>query len=256
MNDSPIHPKIEVSASFRTTEHAPELPELSGIAFIDHNVSKYHEDAKSEIRVRLREAGPERVVQTMRNAGVRLSRYWLSVSYLPDFWVSPPQDCVGGSLWPDGSISLLASNPHRSFVPIGEPLYSNGRPEMSGEHCQGKPHVIFGGGITIVSDGLLETLRKLGAHGETAEIVYRGFNKAAYDTPQPAYKRFLVHPEYDMPDTGDFDFLPDSIPADFGICGAAGLEFFRLMLDPPANRSKRARATSFFPASLASSSSG
>ena len=220
MNDGPIHPKIKISATFRTIENAPELPELSGIAVIDHNVSKYHADAKSEIRVRLHETEPERVIQALENAGIRLSRYWLYVSYPADFWVNPPEDCAGGSLWPDGYLSLPDCHPHRSFVPIGEPFYSNGRPEMSGEHCAGKPHVIQGGGITIVSDGLLETLRKLGAQGETAEVVYRGFNKAAYDTPQPGYKRFLVQPEYDMPYTGDFDFLPDSIPADFRICGA------------------------------------
>ena len=232
MNSGLTPPQVEISANFRTTEHVPALPELGGSAVIDHNVSKYHANTKTEIRVRLHEVGPERVIQAIQNAGIRLSRYWLYVSYGPDFWVKPPEDCVGGSLWPDGSISLPDSNPHYSFVPIGEPFYSNGRPEMSGEHCAGKPHVIQGGGITIVSDGLLETLRKLGAKGETAAIIYRGFNKAAYDTPQKGYQRFLVQPEYDMLDTGDFDFLPDSIPADFGICGVRRT---RVYTSPPGS---------------------
>src|SRR5262249_52980077 len=53
---------------------------------------------------------------------------------------------------------------------------------------------------------------------ETAPVIYRGSNKAAYDTVQPGFRRFLPRPEYEMPYSGGFEFLPESVPGDFGVC--------------------------------------
>jgi hypothetical protein len=64
----------------------------------------------------------------------------------------------------------------------------------------------------------LATLRKLGAKGDTATIVYRGFSKAAYDTEQPGFKRFLIRPEYEVPISRGFEFLPTAVPDHFEIC--------------------------------------
>jgi hypothetical protein len=214
-----IHPNIEVWAAFRTKEPAPELPELRGMAVIDHEISKYHADAQSEIRVRLHEAGPERVIRALQNAGVRLTRYFLTPRYLPGFWDSPPQDCAGALLVADGHVALPNSDFYWRVVPLSEPLYTIGRPEADSEHSRYKPHVLHAGGIPIVSDELFATLRQLGAEGETGKITYRGFNKAAYDTVQPGFQRFLVRPEYEMPNGGGIEFLPESIPEDFAVCG-------------------------------------
>ena len=46
----------------------------------------------------------------------------------------------------------------------------------------------------------------------------RGFNKQAYDTVQPGFKRFLPQPEYQMPYTGGIEFLPTEAPGEFGVC--------------------------------------
>lgn len=213
-----IHPCMEVWAAFRTREPAPELPELRGLAFIDHNVRKYHADAQSEIRVRLHEAGPERVIGVLRNAGVRLSRFVLTPRYLPEFWNAPPEDCVGALLAEDGHMALRDAGLYWRVVPLSEPLNTSGRPEGDGEHSRHKPHVIRAGGIPIVSNALLETLRQLGAEGDTGEIIYCG-KKAAHGTVQQGFQRFLPRPEYEMPSPGGIEFLPESVPVEFGVCG-------------------------------------
>jgi hypothetical protein len=214
-----IHPSMEVWAAFRTRDPAPELPELRDVAVIDHNVGRYHAGAKAEIRVRLHEAGPGRVINALQKAGVRLSHYFLTPRYLPGFWDSPPGDCAGALLAADGHVALRNSDLYWRVVPLGEPLYTLGRPKADSEHSRYKPHVLHAGGIRIVSDELLATLRRLGAEGETGTIVYRGFNKAAYDTVQPGFKRFLVRPEYEMPYGGGIEFLPEAVPEHFGVCG-------------------------------------
>jgi hypothetical protein len=212
-----IHPSMEVWAAFRTKDPAPELPELRGMAVIDYEVSKYHADAQSEIRVRLHEAGVERVIEALQKASVRLSRYFLTTRYHPSFWDSPPDDCVGALLAADGHVALRNSDLYWSVVPLNEPLYTIGRPEADSEHSRYKPHVLHAGGIPIVSDELFATLRQLGADGETGKIIYRGFNKAAYDTVQPGFRRFFVRPEYEMPYGGGIEFLPDAVREDFGV---------------------------------------
>jgi hypothetical protein len=213
-----IHPNMEVHAAFRTRDPAPELPELRGMAFIDHGVSKYHADAQSEIRVRLHEAGPERVIRALQDARVRVSRCSLTPHYRPEFWDAPPDDCAGALLAADGHVALRDANLYRRVVPLPEPLYTIGRPEADSEHSRYKPHVLRAGGIPIVSDELLLILRELGADGETGKITYRGSNKAAYDMVQQGFCRFLPQPTYDMPCSGGIEFLPEAVPDDFGIC--------------------------------------
>jgi hypothetical protein len=199
---SVIPPNTDVWATFRTRDPAPELPELRGVAVIDHDAGKYHADTQSEIRVRLHEVASERVVAAIRNARARISRYFLRPYFRPAFWDVPPEDCVGALLEADGSVALPDPDLYRRVVPLSEPLYTSGRPEAGGEHSRHKPHLLQAGGIPIVSDELLATLRRLGAEGETATVVYRGFNKAAYDNVQPGFRRFLPRPEYEMPYTG------------------------------------------------------
>ena len=69
-----------------------------------------------------------------------------------------------------------------------------------------------------MSDGLLSTLIKLGASGATADIIYRGHNRAAYDTIQRGFKRFLVQPHYQDNQNLAIDVLPADVPADFEFC--------------------------------------
>jgi hypothetical protein len=136
-----------------------------------------------------------------------------------DFWDAPPDDWAGTTLHPDGYVSTRDSTLDRRVIPLAEPVYTNGRPEADGEHKRFKPHVLSHvGGMPLFSDELIATLRKLGATGETANVIYRGFNKAAYDTPQPGYKRFFARPEFELPYAASVDFLPESVPANFGIC--------------------------------------
>jgi hypothetical protein len=215
---SMIPPNTEVWAAFRTRGHAPELPELRGRAFIDRDVGKYHVDAQSEIRVRLHEVAPREVIGALRSGKVRLGRYFLRPRFLSAFWDAPPEDCAGALLAPDGHVSLRDASLYWRVVPLTEPLYTRGRPESDGEHSRHKPHVLHAGGIPIVSDELLAALRQLGAEGETGEVTYRGFNKAASDTVQAGFRRFLPRPEYAMRYTGGFEFLPEGVPGDFRVC--------------------------------------
>jgi hypothetical protein len=215
---SVIPPNTEVWSAFRTKDPAPELPELRGRVVIDHAVAKYHADAQSEIRVRLHEVEPRQVIRALRNAGARVSRYFLTPLFLPAFWDDPPEDCVGALLAADGGVTLRDSALYWQVVPLTEPLYTFGRPEADCEHSRYKPHLLHAGGIPIVSDQLFAALRQLGAEGETGEVIYRGSNKTAYDTVQQGFRRFLPRPEYAMPYSGGFEFLPEAVPGDFGVC--------------------------------------
>jgi hypothetical protein len=214
-----VHPSIEVYAAFRTMHAVPNPSALEGVARIE-DISKCSPDAKYEIRVaRLDQVGLPRVIKALRDSRVRICRFFLSPHYLADFWKSPSEDCVGGLLGSDGGVALPDATLNWRIVPLSEPLYTIGRPEADSEHSRFKPHVLgHEGGIPIVSDEFLGTLRKLGATGDTGTIIYRGINKAAYDTVQAGFKRFLIRPEYEMPYAGGLEFLPEEVPEDFGIC--------------------------------------
>jgi hypothetical protein len=215
---SVVPTRTEVWAAFRTKDPAPELPELRGRAIIDHDVGRYHADAQSEIRVRLHEVEPKEVIRALQNGGARISRYFLTPCFLPGFWEDPPADLAGALLVPDGHVALRDSALYWRVVPSTEPLYTLGRPEADSEHSRYKPHLLHAGGIPIVSDELFAALRPLGAEGETGKVIYRGFKKAAHDTVQQGYRRFLPRPEYEMPYCGGFEFFPEAAPIDFGVC--------------------------------------
>src|SRR5206468_886204 len=127
------------------------------------------------------------------------------------FWDAIPDDCAGGYLWPDGS----APCPDDRILPLDRPCYVTGRPAC--DDGVFKVHVFHACGVPVVSDSVLAALRALGAQGDTAPITYRGVNKAAYDTVQPGYQRFLVRPEYVTPyhSTFEIEFLPIGIPEQF-----------------------------------------
>lgn len=213
-----IDDRIRVGATFRLRDKCPELPELQRTAIIDNDVNKYYPESQSEVRVSLEIIGLERVIKALRNAKVRITRHFLTPTYSPEFWQDPPEDCRGAILVVNGHVSISDRDKLRKIVPLSEPLYINGRPDADEEHSRVKPHLIYAGGIPIVSDQLFATLRDLGAVGQTAQIIYRGFSKKSFDRVQPGFRRFLIEPQYDMPFDNSFDFLPKDVPTDFGIC--------------------------------------
>jgi len=104
---NPIHPSMTVWAVFRTKDVAPSLPpELDGAVKVDHDIGKYHPDAKSEIRVALHVVGPDRAVRAFRKCGLRIARHFLTIDYLGTFWDEPPADCAGAVLGTDGYIAV------------------------------------------------------------------------------------------------------------------------------------------------------
>lgn len=214
-----LDPRLEVWAVFRTTDPVADIPELREVARIE-DVSKYHPGAACDIRVAsLNRIGADWAIRAMQKHQVRIARLFLSPQFATEFWDNPPPDCSGGVLQPDGHVSVADATLNWRIVPLSEPLFTSGRPEADSEHSRFRPHVLnHAGGIPIISDELLATLRQLGVAGETAPIIYRGFSKKAYDTVQPGYKRFLVQPEYEMPIRAGFDFLPETMTADFAFC--------------------------------------
>jgi hypothetical protein len=213
-----IHPGMEVVATFRTLDPVPPLPRLTGLAAVA-DVSRYHPDTHSEIRVRLHETEPAEVIEAIQEAGVRLARLLLSASYRPEFWAALPDDIAGAVLAPDGHVAVSDPTLRWRVVPLTDPLHISGRPEADGGRAGAKPDLVRAGGVPIVSDGLLAALRRLGADGETGQVLYRGANKAARDTVQPGYQRFLPRPWYELPYRGGIEFLSEGIPDDFGVCG-------------------------------------
>lgn len=217
---NPIHSSMEVWATIRTNDPIPALPpELGGAVAIDHNVTKYYPDAKSEIRIAMHVVGPDRAIQALRKSAVRIVTYFLFVDYSEGFWAYPPEDCAGAILAADGGVALADATLNWRIVPLSDPLFTIGRPETDGGNSRFKPQVLsHKGGVQVLSDELIATLWKMGAKGQTAPIIYRGFNKKAYDTIQPGFKRFLPQPEYQMPYSGGIEFLPTSVPSEFGVC--------------------------------------
>ncbi len=157
-------------------------------------------------------------MRALRNVGARVNRYFLTPHFLPEFWDDPPEDCSGALLAADGHVALRNSDMYWQVMPLTESLYTLGRPEADSEHPCYKPHLLHAGGIPIVSDELLAALKQLGAEGETGQVIYRGFNKVAYDTVQQGFRRFLPRPEYEMPYSGGFEFLPDVVAGESGVC--------------------------------------
>lgn len=121
---------------------------------------------------------------------------------------------VAAYLWYDGSISVEKP---AEFVPITEPFYTQGRPEREAVPG-GTRDCIDVGGIPIVSQRLYHWLCILGAQGRTAELIYRGHNKQAYDTAQEGYCRFLPTPIYSGSNKERLLVdLPRALPAVFAI---------------------------------------
>jgi hypothetical protein len=212
------HSQLRVLGVFRTSETVPDLPELRQVAVINQNTGRYHPDVQGELRVRLDLADVDWLFRILETHRVRVVVYFLSASFERAFWDNLPNDCVGSLLAADGGVRLRDARDYNRVIPLAEPLYTCGRPEGDAEPRRNRPHVLFGGGIPIVSDELLATLRRLGAKGEVAQITYRGHSKKAYDTVQEGFKRFLVQPTFDMPYEGAFDFLPQGVAEQFGIC--------------------------------------
>jgi hypothetical protein len=216
---SELHANIDLSVAVRTNDPIPEVSALDVLGGA-RDISKYHPDAKFEVRVgSIQSFGAERVVDALRNSGIRISRCLFTPTYSSDYWSKAPDDCVGGLLKPDGHLGLVDPNLYWRILPLSEPLYCCRRPEADAEHSRFKPDVLgHAGGIPIVSDGMLSTLRSLGAVGETATIIYRGPKRAALDTVQEGFKRFLIRPEHDMPILDSVEVLPVRLPDEFGIC--------------------------------------
>jgi hypothetical protein len=213
-----LHPGMGLIATLRTMDPSPDIPTLLTSVVTVQNVEKYHADARFEIRIPLHEEGAQRAASFLEESGVRITRYFITPYYEPVFWDDSPEDCVGGLVQPDGYVSLADPRLYRRIIPLEETFTINGRPDADAEHARYKPHLIGAGGIPIVSNEFLATLRKLGAQGETAPIIYRGFKKSSHDTIQPGFERFLVRPEYEMPHRDDIEVLPKSVAEDFGIC--------------------------------------
>ena len=152
---------MNLCVTLHSIDPCPDLPDLEGKATIDDGFGNAPPGFRREIRVRLNETGPEPILKSLVNAGVRLTRFWFTPDYGPHFWENPPEDAVAGILRADGYVSLLEPKSKRRMVPLNEPLFTNGRPGAGVDHSREKPHLISAGGIPLVSEGLFATLRKL-----------------------------------------------------------------------------------------------
>ena len=202
---------FDLNYTFRCTSAVPELPELQklGHVVIDNTYSRAGDEAKAEVRSYEWQVSHARVIAALAERGIRVNRYCLKPMFPDEFWDRLPSDCVGGLLGCDGFVSVGDHTLRDRIVPLDQPLYISGRPESDSDQSRERPLTIGNpGGIPILSDRFIAELQKMGIQGETAPIIYRGHNKKSYDRVQPGYKRFLISPQFEMPDDGDFDFLP------------------------------------------------
>jgi len=121
---------------------------------------------------------------------------------------------VAAFLWCDGYLNLQN---RAALIPISEPFYTLGRPEKE-DVPGGTAYCISAGRIPVIKDVVFRALESLGAAGQSANLIYRGFNKKAFDTVQDGYRRFLPSPVFEWHMENDESFkLTEPIPNVFAI---------------------------------------
>ncbi len=124
------------------------------------------------------------------------------------------EGALAAHLWYDGYLKLKHQ---AALVPISEPFYTLGRPEQE-LVPGGTSYCMSAGRIPIISDNVYRTLKSLGAVGQTANLIYRGFSNKAYDTIQEGYRRFLPSPVFEWHSENDEALrLDEPVPTVFAI---------------------------------------
>ena len=124
------------------------------------------------------------------------------------------EDVISAYLGYDGYLKL---KDQIALIPISEPFYTLGRPERE-LVPGGTAYCMSAGRIPVISDAVYRTLESVGAVGQTAELIYRGFNKKAYDTVQEGYRRFLPSPVFEWHSENDESLkLTEPVPSVFAI---------------------------------------
>lgn len=225
-----IHPSQRVTVSLETADldRASAIPSLKDFVKVDPK--------NSRLNVDLNRAGPVELPRLLEQHGIRVSWYSMTTLYgavetreefmlrpSPSYWDYIPEDCAGATLASDGYVATNHRASFATIVPPSEPFYTIGRPAFDAEHERGTIHVISTSGLLLINGGLLRWLKSVGAEGETAPVIYRGANKAAYDTVQTGLKRFYPSPCYEVPiqlhGYCDIDLLPSAVSEDFTCCG-------------------------------------
>ena len=124
------------------------------------------------------------------------------------------EDVIATYLWYDGYLKL---EDQVALTPISEPFYTLGRPERE-LFPGGTPYCMSAGRIPVISDAVYRTLEFVGAVGQSAELIYRGFNRKAYDTVQEGYRRFLPSPVFEWHSEYDESlYVDEPVPSVFAI---------------------------------------
>jgi hypothetical protein len=210
-----------IDGSFWTEDLPPDLSQFGAVSQLAGEPGRGDPTGRSKgsFHLRLDELDLGALFRALRERSVRLVRCRLTPTYERGFWEPAPEDCVGAILRPDGSAGLADFKAPRRIIPLGEPLVIRTRPSADVEHGSGPPpHLLCEGGIPILSERLLASLRDLGAEGETADVIYRGPYKGRPDTIQTGYKRFLPRREIDIGGAPSIDLLPEGLAEGFGIC--------------------------------------
>jgi len=218
---------LTVIGAFTTSKPLWRIPELDGLAYFDD----------LELRVRLNEIDLSTLINILKESAIEIERYGISVIVEREFWRQFPRDCVGATIVADGHVSLRDSRDYWRITPISDPFCIQGRPKSDCEHGRSAIHAINAGGIPILSESLIRSLRELGAAGEVGDIIYKGHNKQPCDTVQPGFKRFMVKPTFELPDRFPLRYLPTGSLDASGIAAtrddSRGGERFEIALSPP-----------------------
>ena len=198
---------ISLTARLRIKDEIPDFPELKD-AHVKRETDAAFPGTQGEIRFALTKFSLAQIGEILQRQRLTIGFGYLNDYYHDRFWDEIPDECAGGFLSVDGYVSFPPGIDSYHIVPMGEPLYTNSRPDGDADHSRHQPQVLSGGGgIPILSNRLISALKQLGVEGEIAILVYRGFNKKAYDTRQPGFKRYLPQARFEMIDEIGMDFF-------------------------------------------------
>lgn len=120
---------MSLTARLRLKEILPDIPEFKG-CYVDRTENSAFPGTRSEVRVRLTDLSLTQIEKILVRERLAIGFGFLDEWFHDNFWEQVPPDCVGGFLHEDGHLSFPTGVSSWHIIPLDEPLYCSGRPDV------------------------------------------------------------------------------------------------------------------------------